>query len=500
MRKKGEKRAKKETTGKSSEKIGQSKTTIFGETSMSISMNDTDPQTAWQEGEEWNAVLEPLLPAQWREQAQQLGAWQRVRKIKDPGNLLRGLLLYAACSCSFRVLGIWASLQGIGSLSERAWRKRLVRSAAWIKWLLAALLAERIGMPLPVAGKGRVLLVDATHLAVLAGHGDDLKLHCAYDVCQANLSQVRVTDRHVSEQLRHLSLQAGDIVVTDAGYVAARSVEYAREQEAFVLQRFSARHVRLLEENGQLILLKERIESQAYGTWSRHPCWLLLPQSLQRVAVRVVAFRLPEAQAVQAMERKAKRLRSQYGKGYSREAVWWAQWCLLLTTLPQNDWDEQGLLDLYRARWQIELLFKRFKQSQQRHRLPFRDEQRAEMVVHLHLIVWVLQEHLASQLQAAWPWEEEEERLEPEEEPEVIWPPSRDQTPRSVAPADNQMLLLQVCLTQVQQMLRGSCPQWRLLAAWPSLHRYWSGQRRRRNHGPIIQEWVSARLVAISGP
>jgi Transposase DDE domain len=476
---------------------------------MSSTAYDTHPQMRWQEGEtnkeEWESVLQPLFPAQWREKAQQLGAWQRVRKLSEPGDLLRGLLLYAACSCSFRVLGIWASLQGIGSLSERAWRKRLVKSAAWIEWLLAALLGERIGMPRSGAGTSQVLLVDATHLSVLAGHGDDLKLHCAYEVCQASLSQVRVTDRHISEQIRHLCLQAGDIVVTDAGYVAARSVEYAREQEAFVLQRFSARHVRLLEETGKLIPLKERIESQAYGTWSQHMCWLLLPQSHQRVQVRVVAFRLPEAQALQAQERKAKRLRQQYGQKYSREAVWWAQWCLLLTTVPEADWDAQSLLDLYRARWQIELLFKRFKQSQSLHRMPFRDLQRAQIVVHLHLLVWILQEHLATQIQAGWEDLEEEERLCPEEtsqeaEPEPSWPDLLTQAPGSVGLSTNQMVLMQVCLTQLQQIVRGSCPLWRVQAAWPSLQRYWGIRRRRRNQGPAIRAWVSARLVAVFGP
>lgn len=469
---------------------------------MSSPSYDTHPQPSWQEESEWHTVLEPLLPASWREQARHLGAWQRPRNLKDPGDLLRGLLLYAACSCSFRVLGIWASLQGIGSLCERAWRKRLVNSAAWIEWMLAALLRERIAMPKPVGRQGRVLLVDATHLAVLAGHGDDLKLHCAYDVGQAEMSQVRVTDRRVSEQVHHLRLQAGDVVVTDAGYVAARSVEEVREHDAFLLQRFSAHHVRLLEESGQRMHLKERIESQPFGIWSQHHCWLLLPQSQQKVEIRVIAFRLPEKQAEHAMERKAKRLRAQYGRSYSTEAVWWAQWCLLLTTLPDSTWDAQELLDLYRARWQVEILFKNFKQSQGLHRLPFRDVQRAQIVVHLHLIVWILQEHLASQLQQGWSpeWEEEEQRLEPEAEPEGDWPALLAAAPTSPAPGEHRLLLLQVCLTQIQQMVRGVCPWWRLQAQWPDLQQYWSGRRCRRNQGPIIAQWVSNRLVAVSPP
>lgn len=478
---------------------------------MSDPSYDTCPSQNWQEAEgsweQWRSVLEPLLPEQWREQASRLGAWQRARKVKTPADLLRGLLLYAACSCSFRLLGIWATVQGLGSLSERAWRKRLVSSAAWIEWVLAALLRERIGMPALTGVQGRVLLVDATHLAVLAGHGDDLKLHCSYEVQQAVLEQVHVTDRKEAEHLSHLSLQAGDIAVTDAGYVAARSVETVQGQQAWVVQRFSARHVRLLDEAGEVIVLKARIEQQEYGECSQHQFWLLLPTSKQRVPVRVIALRLPKAQAEQAMARKAKRLRKQYGRKYSHEAVWWAQWCLLLTTLPGQDWSAPQLLDLYRVRWQIEVLFKRFKQSQALHRLPFCDVARARIVVHLHLLVWVLQEQLATQLQAGWEdeWWLEDERTEPEtahpEDPqEPSWPDLLASRPTSVGNATNTLLLMQVCLTQVQQIVRGSCSLWRLQAAWPSLQRYWGTRRRRRNQGPAISAWVSKRLVESATP
>ena len=74
------------------------------------------------------------LPSDWEEQAIKLKAWQRTRKLARVADLLRALLVYGACGFSFRQLGLWATLIGLGSLSERAWRKRLERAQDWIAW------------------------------------------------------------------------------------------------------------------------------------------------------------------------------------------------------------------------------------------------------------------------------------------------------------------------------------------------------------------------------
>ena len=74
------------------------------------------------------------LPSDWEEQAIKLKAWQRLRKLACVADLLRALLVDAACGFSFRQLGLWATVVGVGCLSERAWRKRVERAQAWIRW------------------------------------------------------------------------------------------------------------------------------------------------------------------------------------------------------------------------------------------------------------------------------------------------------------------------------------------------------------------------------
>jgi hypothetical protein len=88
----------------------------------------------------WNEIVSTRLPSNLEEQARALKAWTRKRGLATVTDLLRALLVYAVCQYSFRELGIWAVLKGVGSLSERAWRKRFEKSQHWVKWLLSELL------------------------------------------------------------------------------------------------------------------------------------------------------------------------------------------------------------------------------------------------------------------------------------------------------------------------------------------------------------------------
>lgn len=65
---------------------------------------------------------------------------------------------------------------------------------------------------------------------------------------------------------------------------------------------------------------------------------------------------------------------------------------ILVTTTQREQWSGQDLSALYRARWQIELFFKRLKQALHLHQLRLTDWARVSCVGQLHLIGWWLQE------------------------------------------------------------------------------------------------------------
>jgi hypothetical protein len=86
---------------------------------MSTPLHHSEPLPPLQEVDlndaAWNEVVATRLPADLEAQARRLKAWSRQRGLRSVSELLRALLVYACCQYSFRELGMWAVLKGVGS-------------------------------------------------------------------------------------------------------------------------------------------------------------------------------------------------------------------------------------------------------------------------------------------------------------------------------------------------------------------------------------------------
>ena len=441
---------------------------------MPVRTKHTEPSTLAQlaavTGDAWEQEIVPLLPAELAAQARALGAFQRVRQVAAPTVLLRALLAFALDQLSTRGLGAWGVLTGVADISETAWRKRLGKSSAWLGWLLGELLAAEVAVSPALARRGRrIRLIDATRLAQISGCGDDWRAHLSYDLLASRMDAVVVTDRHTAEGLTHFRFQPGDIAVGDGGYGYRRQVATARTAQAEVVLRIDPRTCPLEDAAGQRFDVEawltglERART-GLAVWAG---WCVFQG--QRYPVRLIANAVPATQRCQARRKKARRAKKK-GKQVSARTLRLTGWWLLLTTLDAA-WSAADIVRLYRARWQVELLFKRLKQLLRAQAIRATSRAAAEATVRALLVAWALQERVAATVQAEM---------------------------AAVAPVDparpvSLWRVAEVSLRTLAQTVRGTWTVAHLMACLPRLARFLRDTPRRRpQQAATVRDWLAA--------
>jgi len=147
---------------------------------------------------------------------------------------------------------------------------------------------------------------------------------------------------------------------------------------------------------------------------------------------------------------------------------------LLITTLTADTWSTADVLYVYRARWQVELVFKKMKQLLRLNQIRSTHRTSVEATVRALLIAWALQESTTTWLRTLL---------------------------RATASPENVVvsgwLVSGLGLETLRQQVQGRWSEARLQACLPRLHRFLCSRPRRRGHQEsAVRTWLEQRAGA----
>lgn len=280
-------------------------------------------------------------------------------EVRSADVLLRLLLLHVAGGLSLEQAAMRAEQNKLVKISAVGLFKRLRSSGPWLTWLTAQLVKSLARGWDESPWRGRTIRVlDATDIEEPGPTGTDWRLHYSLRLPQLSCDFMELTDAHGGESLKRLPVNKGDIVVCDRGYSHREGVAMVLAAEADVVVRLNTGTFPLIDEHGgpvDLVGLVSKLKKGGYCEW---PVWFQGGGRKHRLRLCVVR---KSAEAAKRALRKAEKKATKHGVVLGQATRKLTEFVLVLTSLP-DDWTTAQILEIYRARWQVELCFKRLKQ------------------------------------------------------------------------------------------------------------------------------------------
>jgi hypothetical protein len=210
-----------------------------------------------------------------------------------------------------------------------------------------------------------------------------------YDLTAGQMDETIVTDGHTAESTTVFTIEPGAIYMADAGFGTGKNLQHIVSCQANALFRATPNHLCLAgdEKGKDKIDMVTKLDTKADVL--DFTCFLHTANG-KYMPIRIIASRLPDDKALLAIKRKKRNAQRHQSKIREKTLIY-AGWIILATTLG-DEYKTEDLLKMYRARWQIELMFKRIKQFFNITKLRAATLEHSKAMILLWLIQWSMVE------------------------------------------------------------------------------------------------------------
>lgn len=334
-----------------------------------------------------------MLPEGYEKACWETKALSRKTGLQNEKDLLL-LCLFYAYNHSLIEVQSYAKAAGICEISDVGFMKKFNRCGDWFKWITQHLAPSAVvHYPKPeILNNYRVVAVDASDMISGGKVSQKWHLHYAVDLFTLSCAMFKLTSEKTGESLKNFELKPCDLVLGDRAYATLTGIEHCIKHGADFVLRVKNKSFKMYDEKENVITFEDILKD--VGDTCKDTTVFVKMSDKKLVPIRICAVKKDE-KALKQTEKKLHRKESRKQEKYSDSTKFVSQFFFVITSLDERFSAEQ-ILNLYKLRWQVEMVFKRFKSIVKLGSIPTKNAVSTEAWLNCKMLIVLLIEKLLS--------------------------------------------------------------------------------------------------------
>ncbi len=352
------------------------------------------------------------MPEGYKKACWETKAMVRRRGIQNEDKLLTLCLYYSYENSLIDTQNYALTTLKVG-ISDVGFMKRFKKCNNWIKWINQHLLQEKTAIyDIPEKLKTRnVIAIDASNITSKGAVKQTWRLHYAVNLFSMTTEQFKITPESTGESLNNFDLQKNDLIMADRAYATITGIEYCRNVGADYILRIRNKAFKLYDKAGKEVVLSDLLKNVGDTCCDFHVYYMNSSKELKPIRFCAVQ-KTEEEKAFE--QKKLQRKESKRQLKISEETKFTHNYFFVVTSLDES-FSADEILALYRLRWQVEMVFKRFKSLLNLGSMPTKTAESSEVWLNCKMLIALIIEKLMLSIDFS-PYELKEELVEGDED------------------------------------------------------------------------------------
>ncbi len=311
---------------------------------------------------DWDFIVS-LLPDGWQETFKDLKVLKFGRKFTGPNkeaDLLRVIFMHLACGFSLRTTVAEAKASGIVDIVDVTLFKHFQKCEPFFAWCIQKLLEENRNYEHTLFDtEHHWKIIDGSLVREPGATGSYRRIHYSLNIPQLNADQIQITGIKTGEHLNLFKVAPGDVFLVDRGFMRLPDIKHVLDGGGDVLGRFSPHQKSIfIPGTDAAFALMPKLRQLKHGEICG---WEV---ELKSGSDRIKGFLCARKNNPAGKCKEETRVREHARKNKqipSEKTIELCGYVLIFTTLSHVKYSAEFIMNTYRLRWQVEVLFKRLK-------------------------------------------------------------------------------------------------------------------------------------------